>query len=129
MDFSATVIRPEDHLVLELEFRGVDFTPPSGATTGEVRGAAGALPDRSLPAAAHPEQAFYQSSEDLADRRARESRPRSRRARSSRGSAGTSRLAFDVPKGEKFPYTLDGVLEAIKRLPLSVTPVSAYNPD
>jgi len=43
--------------------------------------------------------------------------------------AGSSRLAFDVPPGEKLPYTLEGVLDAIERLPLSVDRVSAYDPD
>jgi hypothetical protein len=129
MDFSATVIRPEDHLFLELEFRGVDFTPPSGATPGEVRGASGARLIAHFQPQHIAEQAFYQSSEDLAQpgEPGIETPPPPGAVQSR--MAGSSRLAFDVPKSEKFPYTLDGVLEAIKRLPLSVDPVSAYDPD
>ncbi len=129
MDLSATVIRPEDHLVLELEFRGVDFTPPSSATPGEVRGAAGARLIAHFQPQHIAEQAFYQSSEDLAQPgEPGIETPLPPGAVQSR-LAGSSRLAFDVPPSETFPYTLDGVLRAIKRLPLSVTAVSAYDPD
>jgi hypothetical protein len=129
MDFSATVIRPEDHLVLEIEFRGVDFTPPSGATPGEVRGASGARLIAHFQPQHVAEQAFYQSSEDLAQPgEPGIETPLPPGAVQTR-MAGSSRLAFDVPTGEKLPYTLEGVLEAIKRLPLSFDRVSAYDPD
>jgi hypothetical protein len=129
MDLSATVIRPEDHLVLELEFRGVNFTPPSGAAPGEVRGASGARLIAHFQPQHIAEQAFYQSSEDLAQPgEPGIETPLAPGAVQSR-MAGSSRLAFDVPASEKFPYTLEGVLEAIQRLPLSVDAVSAYDPD
>ena len=129
MDLSATVIRPEDHLILELEFRGVDFTPPSGATPGEVRGAPGARLIAHFQPQHIAEQAFYQSSEDLSQPgEPGIETPAPPGAVQSR-LAASSRLVFDVPPSEKFPYTLDGVLDAIKRLPLSVNAVSAYNPD
>jgi hypothetical protein len=42
--------------------------------------------------------------------------------------AGPTRLAFKVPVGEKFPYTLEGILEALPRLPLNVNPVAGFDP-
>ena len=130
MDSTISVIRPSDHLVLDVEFRGVDFTPPAGAQAGEVRGAANAfLILRFQPQHIH-EQAFYQASEELPDAGDAQNLdpPRSPGFVQSRLS-GPTRLVFAVPPGEAFPYTLDGVLDALPRLPLSVTPVSAYNPE
>jgi hypothetical protein len=98
VDFSATVIRPDDHLVLELEFRGVDFTPPLGATPGEVRGASGAHLIAHFQPQHISEQAFYQVSDELGEIGGGET-PAPPGAVQSR-LAGTSRLAFTVPKGE-----------------------------
>ena len=129
MNSTISVIRPDDHLVLEIEFRDVDFTPPSATTPGEVRGAANAFLIIHLQPQHIHEQAFYQASAELPD-----PSPANPDAPVPPGSvqsrlAGRSRLAFRVPAGQTFPYTLDGVLGALDRLPLSVTPVSAYNPD
>jgi hypothetical protein len=130
VDFSATVIRPEDHLVLELDFRGVDFTPPTAGQPGEVRGAAGAFLIARFQPQHISEQAFYQASEELAQpgESNADDIPAPPGAVQSR-LAGPSRLAFSLPAGVKFSYTLEGVLDALGRLPLSVDPVSAYNPD
>jgi hypothetical protein len=130
VDSSISVIRPSDHLVLDLEFRGVGFTAPSGMQPGEVRGAANAfLIVYFQPQHIH-EQAFYQASQELPDAGDAQNLdpPRPPGLVQSRLS-GPSRLVFTVPPGEKFAYTLDGVLDALPRLPLSVTPVAAYNPE
>jgi hypothetical protein len=141
VNFTTTVIRPEDHLVLELEFRDVDFTPPAAGQPGEIRGASGAFLIVYLQPQHIAEEAFYQASEQLAPPPGpgvppeppipvepaiqTPSHPGMVRSR----LAGPSRLAFTVPAAEKIPYTLDGVLKALGRLPLSVNPVSAYNPE
>jgi hypothetical protein len=129
-----SVIRPSDHLVLVLEFRGVDFTPPAGNQPGEVRGAANAfLILRFQPQHIH-EQAFFQPGADLPPASPKDASdtnpdpPLPPGLVQSRLS-GPSQLAFTVPPGEKFPYTLEGLLAALERLPLSVSPVSAYNPE
>jgi hypothetical protein len=124
-----TVIRPEDHLVLDLEFRDVDFTPPSGGTPGEVRGAANAFLIVHFQPQHISEQAFYQASEELPKPAEDVKEPPGPPGAVQSRLAGPSRLAFNIPAGEAFPYTLEGVLGALERLPLSVTPVSAYNPD
>ena len=136
MNSTISVIRPEDHLVLDLEFRDVDFTPPTGTTPGEVRGAANAfLIVHFQPQHIH-EQAFYQPGAELPDPAPPGPGPGAPGVESPTppGSvqsrlSGPSRLAFRVPAGEAFPYTLDGILGALDRLPLSVTPVSAFNPE
>ena len=134
MDSTISVIRPSDHLVLVVEFRGVDFTPPAGNQPGEVRGAANAfLILRFQPQHIH-EQAFFQPGADLPPASPKDASDTTADPPLPPGIvqsrlSGPSRLVFTVPPAEKFPYTLEGLLAALERLPLSVSPVSAYNPE
>ena len=136
MDWTTSLIRADDHLVLDLEFRGVDFTPPAGLTPGEVRGTASAfLIVHFQPQHIH-EQAFYEFDPQVGASNPPPANPAPTASDPLRPPgmvqsrlAGRSRLVFTVPAGEKFAYTVDGVLGAIDRLPASVTPVSAYHPN
>ena len=138
MDWTTGLIRPTDHLVLDLEFRAVDFTPPTGLQPGEVRGAANAvLIVHFQPQHIH-EQAFYEfvPNADTSKPPPEDATPKPTANDPLRPPglvqsrlAGRSRLSFTVPPAESFAYTVDGILEALNRLPLSVTPVSAYHPN
>jgi hypothetical protein len=136
VDWTTSLIRAADHLVLDLEFRGVDFTPPTGLQPGEVRGAANAfLIVHFQPQHIH-EQAFYEFDPKVQASKPPPPNPAPTASDPLRSPglvqsrlAGRSRLSFAVPPGEAFAYTVDGILGALDRLPLSVTPVSAYHPE
>jgi hypothetical protein len=133
-----TVLRPEDFLLLRLEFRDVDFTPPSVGQAGEVRGAANACLIVEFPPQHIAEQAFYELTPAFkpseAEEKARgpagtEPDPLLRPGAVQSRLAGPSRLVFDVPPGEAFPYSLQAILDALPRLPLRVSPISAFEPN
>jgi len=121
--FSVSVIRPRDLLVLALEFRNVDFTPPASGQPGQIQGAAGALLIAHLQPQHIAEQAYFQVTDNPGDP-GNESPNSPGRVRSL--LAGPSRLVFTVPPGEVIPFNAAGLLDALTRLPLSVTPVASY---
>jgi hypothetical protein len=123
--FSVSVIRPQDLLVLTLEFREVDFTPPAGTLPGQIAGQAGALLIAHFQPQHIAEQAFYQVS-DIPGDTGNEPPLSPGRVRSL--LAGPSRLVFTVPPGELIPLNAAGLLAALERLPLNVTPVASYQP-
>jgi hypothetical protein len=123
--FSLSVIRPQDLLVLTFSFRDVNFTPPAGGQPGQVAGQAGALLIAHFQPQHIAEQAFFQVTDNPGDPGNEPTPPPGRVASL---LAGPSRLVFNVPPGEAFPLTTTGLLEALTRLPLSVTPVAAYEP-
>jgi hypothetical protein len=125
--FSTFVIRPEDLLILSLEFRNVNFDPPTPGNPARISGAAGAYLIVRFQPQHVIEQAFFQASGfDPPPAPGGESPPPPGQVQSR--LAGPSRLVFRVPPGESFDYTLEGVLEALTRLPQNVSPVGSYQP-
>lgn len=125
LSFSVSVIRPQDLLVLTFDFRNVDFTPPVGSTPGQIAGQAGAILVAHFQPQHIAEQAFYQVTDNPGDP-GNESPLSPGRVRSL--LAGPSRLVFAVPPGELIPFNAPGLLDALTRLPLLVTPVASYQP-
>jgi hypothetical protein len=121
--FVVSVIRPQDLLVLTLDFRNVDFTPPAAGQPGQVGGQAGALLIAHFQPQHIAEQAFYQVSDNPGD--PGNDTPLSP-GRVLSLLAGPSRLVFRVPPGESIPLNAAGLLAALSRLPLQVTPVASY---
>lgn len=135
--FSTTVIRPEDLLLINLAFRSVDFVAPQAGQPGRVTGLPGSLLVVHFQAQHIAEQAFYQASENVQQTAeeiaAGQPPPPGNETPTPPGTvqsllAGPSRLVFTIPNGEVILYTLPDLLEALTRLPLSVTPVSSYEP-
>ncbi len=136
---SITVVRPDDLLVLRLDFLDVDFTPPQGGQPGRIAG----QPQARLIVHFQPqhvaEQAFWEASDGTKQTPAEQAAeqtappPGNELPLPPPGSvqsrlAGPSRLAFTIPPGQSFPLTLEGVLEALTKLPLNVPPVAGYEP-
>ncbi len=135
--FSHVVVRPEDLLFLSFEFHDVDFTPPSAAQPGQIVGLGASHLVVHFPPQHVAEEAFYQATPTLQQSpdeiAAGQPPPPGNEPPAYPGSvrarlAGPSRLVFDIPSGESFPYTLEGLLEALTRLPQRVSPVSRYEP-
>lgn len=124
---SLSVVRPEDLLILELEFENVLVTPPQPGQPGQIGGTPNARLTVHLQPQHITEEAFFQGGEDHQIPVPADQAPKSPGQVKSR-LAGPSRLAFDVPQGETIPLTLEGVLEALQRLPLRVSPVSRWEP-
>lgn len=133
-----TVVRPEDFLVLRLEFTDVDLTSGASPTVG---GAANALLVVHFQPQHAAEQAFWEqgtANESDEEKAAREKdtppAPAPPGVTENLGIGGTigsrlagpSRLAFRIPAGTTFPLTLESVLDALTRLPLNVTAVARY---
>ena len=129
MNLSLTVVRPEDLVVLGLEFRDVQFTAPAGTTPGEVGGAPNGLLIVHFQPQHVAEQAFYQVAEKIPPATPELGEPPSPPGiEVGARLAGRSRLVFAVPAGESIPFTLEGILDALPRLPVRVPPVSAFDP-
>jgi hypothetical protein len=133
--FSMTVVRPDDLLVLRLDFAGVDLTG------GMVGGAANAMLVVHFQPQHVAEEAFWEQgttteTKEEADARNSTTPPSPPPPTTSEnpgvvgtiGSriAGPSRLAFRIPPGTSFPLTLESVLDALTTLPLNVTAVARY---
>ena len=123
--FYVSIIRPKDLLVLTLDFRSVDFTAPVGAQPGIIQGQSGAILIVHFQPQNIAEQAFFQVSDNPADPGNEPPQPPSYVQSL---LSGPSRLVFDVPSGETIPLTDKGLLDALTRLPLRVTPVASYQP-
>lgn len=136
--FSVTVVRPDDLLLLRLEFLDVDFTAPSAGAPAQIAGQASARLVVHFQPQHVLEQAFWEISEGTHqtedEQKAKQpALPGAGDPLPSPGSvasrlAGPSRLAFNVPVGATFPLTVDGVLAALETLPLNVTAVAKYEP-
>jgi hypothetical protein len=137
---SLKVIRPEDLVVLRLDFIDVDVTPGVPPT---VKGQAGARLVVQFQPQHVAEQAFWQSgksAETKEEQAARQNPPPAAPSPAPpAGSdplpdpgrvlsrlAGASRLAFTIPAGTTFPLSLPDILEAIRTLPLVAPGVAAY---
>src|SRR6185436_14315397 len=132
--FSLTVIRPDDLLLLRLEFLGVDFT---AGTPPTIAGQAGARLIVHFQPQHVAEEAFWEigntseTPEEAAARGPGPAPPAGNDPLKPPGQvgsrlAGPSRLAFAVPAGTSFPLALPDVLAALKTLPLIVPPVASY---
>ncbi len=125
--FKNSVVRPQDLLLLNLDFQSVDFTPPQGGQPGQVTGGANSFLIVHFQAQHIAEEAFYQAGGNIQQPGVGDEIP------SSPGQvrsilAGSSRVVFRIPPGETFPYTVEEVLQALPRLPLNVPPVSSFRP-
>jgi len=112
--FSITAIRPEDLLLVRLEFVDVEVGVP-----GELGGGAQARLIAHFQPQHVAEQAFLEGPPPEAVLSPGELSSR---------MAGASRLVFRIPAGERIPLTLPDVLESLKRLPLVVPAVAGYEP-
>jgi hypothetical protein len=125
--FTLSVVRPDDLLILTLELDNVQLTPPQGAQPGKIEGTASATLTVHLQPQHIAEEAFLQTGQDHQIPAVNDERPSPPGSVRSR-LAGPSRLVFKIPPAETIPLTLDGVLDAMQRLPLSVSAVSRYRP-
>ena len=137
--FSSTVIRAEDLLVLNLEFRNVDFvTAPTPGQPARITGVPGSLLIVHFQPQHVAEEAFFQASDNMNQTPAEQQAgqpplPGGDEIPPPPGGvqsrlAGPSRLVFSIPAGEQFDFTLPALLDSLTRLPLRVTPVSSYDP-
>lgn len=127
--FSVTVIRPDDLLLLRLQLVDVDFTPPSAGQPARIRGQAGARLIVHFQPQHVAEQAFWEISEGTTpDPPMPGNDPLPDPGSVFSLLSGPSRLSFTVPAGQDFPLTVEGVLEAMRTLPLTVTAVARYEP-
>ncbi|HVG43716.1 MAG TPA: hypothetical protein VM890_03270 [Longimicrobium sp.] len=125
--FSLTVVRPEDMVVLVLEFRDVGLVKPKAGAPARVTGTAGALLVVHFQPQHVAEEAYFQTAgPGVGDPPGGEppAPPGAVRSR----LAGPSRLAFTIPAGRTIDLTLAALLAALEELPLRVTPVSAFEP-
>lgn len=122
-----TVVRPDDLLVLILQFDGVLVTQPQAGQPGEIAGAGNSRLTVWLQPQHIAEQAFLQVAEDHQFPVPSDEEPLPPGSVLSR-LAGPSRLVFTVPAGETIPLTLAGLLDALQRLPLSVSAVNRWQP-
>ena len=139
---SVTVIRPEDLLLLRLDFVDVDFTPPAAGSPAIIQGRPGARLIVHFQPQHVAEEAFWETAILKPTGQGQEpgqppSPPpdpvvpiASPPPPGQVGSriAGPTRLAFTIPASENFLLTLEGILGALKRLPLAVTRVASYQP-
>ena len=123
-----SVVRPDDLLVLTLQFDGVLVTPPLAGQPGEIAGAGNSRLTVYLQPQHIAEQAFLQVSQDHQNPPAPSDEvplpPGSVQSR----LAGPSRLVFDIPSGETIPLTMAGLLDALQRLNLRVSAVNRWQP-
>jgi len=122
-----TIVRPDDLLVVALEFRNlsVSVEESDGETMALLRRGDGAK-------AAHlivhlqpqnvAEEAFFESASEFGD--GANEIPSASLPISRTRIAGPSQLVFEVPKDAAIPYTIAGILDAIRALQLSVPPTA-----
>ncbi|HYC92514.1 MAG TPA: hypothetical protein VEO54_25125 [Thermoanaerobaculia bacterium] len=123
---SVTVIRPDDLLLLRVELLDVDVT---AGTPSRIAGQAGARLIVHFQPQHVAEQAFWEVSEGTTP----DPPMPGNDVLPSPGSvlsriAGPTRLAFTIPAGQSFDLTIEGVLGAMRTLPLAVTSVARYEP-
>jgi len=132
--FSLTVIRPDDLLLLRVDFLGVDFTAGTPPTIAGQNGARLVVNFQPQHVA---EEAFWEigntteTAEEKAARGPGAPPPPGNDPLKPPGQvrsrlAGPSRLAFTIPAATNFPLTLPDLLAALKTLPLVVPPVASY---
>lgn len=126
MNVSLSVVRPDDLLILVLQFENIGLTPPSGGPggqPGEIAGTAGGRLTVHFQPQHIAEEALVQVQDDHQDETPALA-PGSVQSR----LAGPSRLVFAVGPSERIPLTLPGVLDALQRLPLRVSAVNRWQP-
>ncbi|HEV8578673.1 MAG TPA: hypothetical protein VGX68_06275 [Thermoanaerobaculia bacterium] len=126
-NLTLSVVRPDDLLILTLDFENVLVTPPQAGQPGEIGGTGNALLTVHLQPQHVAEQAFLQVSQDHQVPVPSDEPPLPPGSVQSR-LAGPSRLVFTVPAGETIPLTLEGLLDAFQRLPLRVSAVNRWQP-
>ncbi|HVF14563.1 MAG TPA: hypothetical protein VM942_08185 [Acidimicrobiales bacterium] len=108
------VVRPDDHVVLSLRFRGVEVEP----ATGELVRNNDAVVIVEFPPQAFAEEAYNEN--DTAP-----FRPEDTPGRIEMRISGRSRVVFAVPPGlGRIEYSLEGILEALSRAAV----VTAHQP-
>lgn len=132
--FGITVIRPDDLLLLRIQFIDVDVASTPGLPP-TITGLPGARMVVHFQPQHVAEEAFWEvgaAEQTDAEKAAKQpplkgtSDPLPPPGQVRSVLAGPSRLAFTVPPTRSFLLTVEGVLAAITELPLSVTPVAAY---
>jgi len=135
--FSVWALRPRDLLNLTFEFRNVNVIPPVGGNPARLSGGSDAYMLVHFPTQHLAEQAFYQASstsQTPAEVGAGQppyppgDEPPLPPGQVKFAAAGTSRLVYKIGSLDIITYTLEGLLEAMSRLSLSVTPVANYQP-
>ncbi len=120
-DQLVAMLRPTDLAVFTFALRNLTVQSRGGSPM--LIAGSGAMLGVVLPAQTFGEQAFYRTA-TLPGGGAGEANPGGETpdAPIKARMAGLSRLVFDVPSGQTIPYTLDGLLEAMRRLSLRVAP-------
>jgi hypothetical protein len=133
--FVVKAVRPQDLLELIFEFVQVDFVPPAAGQPGQVVG----LQQSFLAVYFQPqhmaEEAVYENAGtfSLPPDQQWDPQPPGTPAPPAPGGiqaalSGPSRLVFTIPQGEMIPYTLDGLLEAMRTLPPSLSALVRWKP-
>jgi hypothetical protein len=129
VSFRALVIRPEDLLILELEFQNVNFVPPTAVTPGLVSGGTGARLVVHFPPQHITEQAFFKAGDVYSGPQpVPGDEPPLPPGQVAALPAGPSRLVFNIPATVIIPYKVEDILTALTTLPLAVAPVAGYAP-
>lgn len=133
--FVVKVVRPQDLLELVFQFVRVDFVPPSGGQPGEIVGAQNSYLAVYFPPQHLAEEAVYENAGtfSLPPAQTWDPQPPVTPSPPSLGTiqvllSGPSRLVFSIPQGERIPYTLAGLLEAMQTLPPSLSALVRWKP-
>lgn len=139
--FWVRVTRPQDLLEIIFEFRNVGLDMPKGNKPGRIASVGGSRLVVYFTSQHVAEQAIFETlggfqpteDEKKANPEYKKKYSPDPKAPINPGEigaifSGPSRLVFDIPRGEEIPYTLSGLLEALKRLPLVVSPLMTYQP-
>lgn len=133
--FVVKVLRPQDLLELVFEFVNVDFVSPAGGQPGQVLGASNSTLAVYFQPQHMAEEAVYEDAATftLPPQQDWEENLQHPAGVPSLGSiqailSGPSRLVFTIPQGEVIPYTMAGLLEAMQKLPPSVSPLMRWTP-
>ncbi len=135
--FSTWVIRPKDLLFLQFNFVNVNITPPQAGNPSKFTGGPNTYMVVSFQTQHIAEEAFFQASnikQTQAEKDAKQpALPTGNEPLKDPGFvgvalAGPSRLVYKIPALTTITYTLEGLLEAMQKLPLSVAPVASYAP-
>ncbi|MFN2222584.1 MAG: hypothetical protein ACK2UH_08540, partial [Candidatus Promineifilaceae bacterium] len=140
--FWVSVIRPQDLLEITFEFRDVDLSPPQGKKPARIKGLNSSRLVVYFKSQHMAEQAVFETAAGFGPTADEKKKNPDWPKKYSPGQgeptlpippgnimaiySGPSRLVFDIPSGEDIPYTRDGLLEALKRLPLVVSPLMTY---
>jgi len=133
--FTVKAVRPQDLLELVFQFGQVEFEPPAAGQPGQIVGAPGSYLAVYFQPQHLAEEAVYENAGtfSLPPQQNWDPQPSGPPSPPSPGSiqallSGPSRLVFSIPPGQKIPYTLTGLLEALQSLPPSLSPLVRWKP-